>query len=71
MLDLNVADGTALHGQQIILFIYLAPANALFQFNFQNVVKPDAGTAAISLSEWMRNIHFDILLNDFIESQLR
>ena len=59
--NLNILDRTAFHR----LFIHLA------NFGFQEMVKPNAGTAAIAFSKGMGYVHFHIFFDDFIKRGLR
>ena len=66
-LDLHVLDGAALHGQQVVLLIDTAPIHHLPDAGFQHLVKPQAGAAAVALSERVGDIHLHILLDDLVK----
>ena len=70
-LDLNISDGAALHREEVVLLIDLAPVNNHADLAFQHMIKPDAGTATIALSERMGDIHLHIFFDDFIKISLR
>ena len=71
MLDLNIPDGAALHGKQIVLLIDLASVHHPADFLFQNTVQPDSGGAAIAFPERVCNVHFHIFFNNLVEIALR
>ena len=68
---LDIPYGTALHCKQIIFRVNLAPVDNLADFRFLHMVKPDSCTATVALSEWVRNVHFDILFYNLIKIALR
>ena len=71
MFDFNIFYRAALHGKKIIFLINPAPINDLVKFGFENEVEPNTGAAPVSFSERMGDIHFHILLDDFIKRGLR
>ena len=69
--DFNIFYRAALHCKKIIFFIHLAPINDLMKFGFENEVELNAGAAPVALPKGVGDIHFHILLDDFIKSRLR
>ena len=70
MLDLNIPDGAALHGKQIVLLIDLASVHHPADFLFRNTVQPDSGGAAIAFPKLNKSqilFHFIILLLKFAQ----
>ena len=59
--DFHIFNRAALHSEQIIFFINLAPINNLADFVFQDMVEPNAGAATVTLTERVGNVHLNIL----------
>ena len=70
-LDFQVLHWAALHGQQIVLLVHMAPIHNLFQLFLQDRVQPKPGTPAVALPKRVGNIHLNILFDDLIIGRLR
>jgi hypothetical protein len=62
--------GTPYHGIQILVFSYFAPIHALFQSLPEHEVEPDSRASSIPIHERVRDIHIDILIDDFVKGIL-
>ena len=67
ILYFNIFNRTALHSEQIVLFINLAPIDNLAEFLFENAIKPNACASAVALTERVGNIHFHIFFYNLVK----
>ncbi len=58
---------TLYHRRHIVSLGYLTPIDTDFKLLFEDEIEPYPRRATISLHKWMRDIHLDIFLDDFIK----
>ena len=68
---MSAISNTLAHCVEVVSFVDFAPIDAAFERPLQHEVEPDARGATVAFHKWVGDVHFDVLVDDFVKCRFR